>query len=47
LSRQSQFLECTFHFPKVKTAQEGNGFLDGEDIKKNVTAELNSFGGLC
>jgi hypothetical protein len=47
LSRQSQFLVCIFLFPKVKTALKGNRLKDGKNIKKNVTAELNAFGGHC
>jgi histone-lysine N-methyltransferase SETMAR len=31
-----------FLFPTVKTALKGNRFQDVEDIKKKVTAELNS-----
>jgi uncharacterized membrane protein YccF (DUF307 family) len=31
-----------FLFPTVKTALKGNRFQDVEDIKKNVTAELNA-----
>jgi hypothetical protein len=30
----------------VKTALKGNRFEDRENIKINVTAELNAFGGL-
>jgi hypothetical protein len=42
LSRQSQFLDCTFLFPNVKTAFKGRRFQDVEGIKKNMTAELNA-----
>jgi histone-lysine N-methyltransferase SETMAR len=31
-----------FHFPEVKSALEGKRFQDVEDIKKNVTPELNA-----
>jgi hypothetical protein len=31
-----------FLFPTVKTALKGKRFQDVEDIKKNVTAELNA-----
>jgi hypothetical protein len=31
-----------FLFPKVKTALKGKRFIDVEDIKKNVMAELNT-----
>jgi hypothetical protein len=38
----SCFLYCNFIFPKVKSAFRGKSFHDVEDVKKNVTDELNA-----
>jgi hypothetical protein len=35
------FLDCIFLFSKVKTGLKGKRFHDVEDIKKNVTVEMN------
>jgi transposase len=35
-------LACIFLFPKVRTALKGEGFQDAEDIKTNVTVEMNA-----
>jgi hypothetical protein len=42
LSRQFQFSLLHFVFPKMKTALKGKRVQDADDIKKNVTADLNA-----